>query len=442
MTTQRIEWSVSGTLETQHDFPLESTPPPPTPGEVSVSRSRPLPLADVEITLLAETSDGSGQFVVRAEGRTDAAGRFTLRDRGPDGPTRFRLSARFRNDDLHLRPSATGSGRMTVFQDPMPVTDIRRDVGTLLFSMNAPPTAAGGLQNPDNIVRAIFWTAALRLANRLRRVNPALAFTGRVHVIWPAQRAVSSATHIAGLLTQRQVHVSQSVGNVSKLFILFHEIMHIWNYDHNRGSTDWVGAYLSGRDTMAAQEQPYIAFHEGFCDFAARELLTEFYGEPKRLPLRRSLIARAVNPATPTAVTLAQSERNVNSVISGLRCLTTPDLHRYTFGTAADPDTSDEVLDRAADDPNMRIRPVNPPWPAMTIWEVLAIFLPGPPGSAFPTAWQVGANNTANGIRFFLGRAAALAPAGRVTGQVRRLIVDLIDPAGTMEPMDLATAGG
>ena len=466
-----IDWTVSGQLDCQRDFP-DTLPPAAPPGTASRTASRPVPLADVDVRLSRRWVDNDGEvrWQQLAKGRTDDDGRFTLRGRASDEAAIFRLTARFRNDDLNVRPSViasttvtmTGPGGtggsinaippddgdaiMIVHEDPSPNAAPTRSVGTLRFST---ASAMADLRHPDNIVRAIFWREALRLTRRLRRENPALAFGGRVHVIWPSFPifGASYSTHLVDILTQRQVHVAKDVGDATKLFILFHEMMHIWVYDHSRGTTQWLSGVASFRfgwdgDTMGVQEWPYIAFHEGFCDFASREILSDFHGDPKGLPRRRAFIANAIVPGPPPrTVDAATAERSANTVISGLRCLTTPDLHRYLFGNQNEASTDANVIQRTG-----RIRPVDPPWPAMTIWEILAIFLPGPAGSGFETAWQVGMDkgvlpgpdNRTFGIRRFIARAAALAPT-RVTQPVRRLIGDLIDPASTVEPQSLAS---
>jgi hypothetical protein len=456
-----VDWTVTGQLETQGNFP-EPPPPVPAPGTVSVTRVRPLPLADVDLSLFRLwVDDGELRRQRVARTRTDNDGGFTLTGRAVDEPARFQITARFRNDDLNVRPSViasasvtmTGPGGtgfsinedppddgdvvMTVFEDATPNAAFTRSVGALRFSTAA---AAAGLNNADHIVRAIFWNIALRLARRLRRANPALAFDGRVHVIWPGHTigGASYASHVADFLTQRQVHIDQNVDNGNKTITLLHEMMHIWNYDHNRGTTNWLKGVMSRRHgwdldtngdlfTPGQQEWPNIAFHEAFAEFAAEELRHELFGEPKPLPFRRARIAQAMGLAGGTA---PQVGRSVIATMSALRCLTTPDLHLYRFGAGIDPSTPSEVERRTG-----RVRPVNPPWPAFTIFEILEIFLPGPAGSGFETAWQVGDRDF--GIRQFLARAAALRP-DRVTQPVRRLVLDLIDPTSTVEPTSLA----
>src|SRR5689334_6259593 len=107
MTGSPVQWTISGTLESQINVPAAPDAPLdvevlPPPGSVSVRRQRPLPIAGVEIALYGETQPG--QFARLAQGRTGPEGRFRLQDNGPAGPRRFRLVAQFRNNDLHVRP--------------------------------------------------------------------------------------------------------------------------------------------------------------------------------------------------------------------------------------------------------------------------------------------------------------------------------------------------
>lgn len=423
-----VAWRISGRLIARDDLTNPIPPPPPViagaPASSHFAAVRPKPL--IGITVLLCNGDN-----VLASSHADEQGNFLIEKDMSDRARRLSVEIAFVSDDLSITAHKKDSDvvRFSVYEDEERSAETTRSLGDLYFH---PDSAHEALADRRNNSRALLWYAAMTLIRRLRRTDPWLAFGGRIRIQWPAPTAfnASYATHIVN----RRVGLDNDLTNTDPqlMITLLHEMMHIWNYDHNKGVTAWHKGICSRRfgfeGTAGRQEWPNIAFHEAFSEFAAEELLHELFGRERPLPFRRAFITQSVSPPL---TSLADSERSQNGVRSALRCLVTPNLERYQFGAASDGVSPSEITERDFLRPDI----VCPKWPAFTIWEILKLFR-GRPGSDFPTDWEVGDKNY--GIRRFLRRAAVLAPT-RVSDEIRQMIVDLIDPTNINEPTTLCS---
>ncbi len=82
---------------------------------------------------------------------------------------------------------------------------------------------------------------------------PRFAFRGKVHVIWPS-RLATGQSWAQNITLRRMVHVDRNVTNAQLILTLLHEMMHIWNYDHNRGTNNWLAGFANFRHGEHAGE--------------------------------------------------------------------------------------------------------------------------------------------------------------------------------------------
>lgn len=66
-------------------------------------------------------------------------------------------------------------------------------------------------------------------------------------------------------------------------------MMHLWNYDHNTGTANWLAAVACPPDlsTHGKAEQRPIAFQEAFAKYAEQALLHELWGGEANSNLKR-----------------------------------------------------------------------------------------------------------------------------------------------------------
>ncbi len=449
-----VAWRISGTIDvkdrfTRFRYDIGLCDPDSAAGSVSGSQ-RPKPVGGVPMRVLVRLrederqprGDDAGEdgrayidghwLQARTETREDGGFDVTYDDVA--AAQRVRIDILLVDGDLAvLHPTGPIQDLdyhwLTVFEDPSPTEERTRSLPLLRFGDSSARAlsakAMSTLNDGDNVVRALLWFATRTLMRRLRQEGQWLVFKKRVYVMYPAK--TSSWAEVVG---RRQVHINGEEPDGLMIVVLFHELMHIWQYDHSIGVGNWLSAFVScrfgiSRDTRDRQERNVIAFHEGFAEFAAWELWHELFGMEKVLPYRRAGLRQRES-----LTTFHEAQQNWLAVFSGLLCLSTPDLFRFRFGR------SDETVTSAFFEHHVtRVsgrQPACPAPPGLSIWQLLRVFR-GKPDTFFPKDWNVG--NADNGFATFLSRVSVLTD--RLDADTRNLIFDLIDPASTREPTSL-----
>lgn len=225
---------------------------------------------------------------------------------------------------------------------------------------------------------------------------PGLGFTNSIAVVYPA-RVVSGSSYANGATRTAYIHNTAARDQWS-VDTIVHEVMHLWNYQQT-GVSNWLAAVCFDGNTHGFQEQPAIAFHEGFAEWAKNELMTRLWGRPRVRPTSRfGLAQRDLNDVD----TL---ERSDFGVLAGLHLLTTPDIHGHIFGTSASaPDGRPTATATGPADLSGLSCPASP---EIDLFDVLRVFLPHP-AQGWPTYWQVGQKEF--GLVEFYRRASDILP--------------------------------
>lgn len=382
------------------------------------------PLAGVEVEVLAANF---GVYASWGKVRTQADGSFTLRNEKDGSKRKFKVKVRLASDDLEINtgvlanPADFLSPAIPVFEHEREVEGPQINIGTRCFK----PGASGELGDRDNRRRAIAWYVCKTLIDALVDHDPYFAFKNKIKVIYPAN-VVSGLSYANGVTRCAYIHANNT-SDQWDVQVLLHEVMHLWNYDHNHGTANWFGAVFCPPDlsTHSHAERRPIAFHEGFAEFAAWELLHELWGdEPgstrdRQLPYTRYALAHTLNLNT-----LDELEQNDRGVFRALCLLTGRAIYARKFGDKHTPLESNpyplKVSTASLDCPQN---------PKLTLWDVLKVFQANP-ARGWPTEWQVG-NNDYGVCRFFERAADVLDKLDEPT---RDLMLSLIDPNSTVEP--------
>ena len=226
------------------------------------------PLAGVTVQVAA-TLYGWGGYTTWNTVETDASGRFEVSASKSCSARRFRVWAKLDNADLAVRNPA-GDEWMLLRDDGATTLSAWR-ASLALGAWTFDRAATGALGDGLAVDRAISWSMATKLMDHLESVDPWLGFGRKVHVKYPA----GWPTRVAWAAVDT-VYIPAGGWNVTTLM---HELTHLWNYDHNSGVTNWLSAVLWDFNTHGAQEEPAIAFHEGFAEFGADLFLNELYPE-------------------------------------------------------------------------------------------------------------------------------------------------------------------
>ena len=119
--------------------------------------------------------------------------------------------------------------------------------------------------------QALIWYVLRTAIDRLESEDAWFAMNGKIAAIYPAH--VVSDRGRAVLRQRADPDDLPAPGPARHDWqpdVVLHEFMHLWNYDHNTGTINWVGALCSRRgnpidlSTHAYQENPNVAFAEGF----------------------------------------------------------------------------------------------------------------------------------------------------------------------------------
>ena len=252
----------------------------------------------------------------------------------------------------------------------------------------------------------------------LERRDSWFAFKKKITIVYPA-KVISKTPYANGVTRCAYIH-KNTRDTWWSLETVIHEVMHLWNYDHNTGTSNWLQAVCDG-NTHSFQEKPAIAFHEGFAEYAMDDLLHEIWGLNRVEPFNRHSVR---NRSGQALTNLKVVEGSDEGVTNALHTLTTPDIYTRTFGTR----TSTTPRGSRAGTTTTTGRNC-PRSPNLDLWDVLKVFKPAP-RSGWKTAWQVG--RPSYGIVRFFKRAADVLPS--FGSQAERLYLALIDPDSNVEP--------
>ena len=404
----KTNWTISGTLLLKDvlipntsldvdDPPVNLFSDPPNNG-----RERIL----VGVTVGVQASDKmSGGYVNWGKTRTGWDGRFSHTVRKSGKPRRFIIRVRFENDDIFVRwPYQPWVG---IYVTPLNTLEDGHeiDIGRVVLGEDAATRA-------QSHEYANYAYLAMTAVHHLKEHG--LPFTHKIKVDL-MQRPLTGTSWANGVLA----HTANVAFSAMNAVTVLHEMMHLWNYQHNVGTTNWLGAVTWDFDTAGHQENPNVAFHEGFAEYCAWELMHVIWGFEKGLPYTRQELVVSRQLLNNDMV-----ERNWHGVESVLRFLTAEDPYAIDVGRALD------LKPRYAE-----LTDINSPCAKgqlFTLYDVLDVFYKHP-DKGVDTLWNAGNKN--GGVFAFLERAATVNDNLSESDRLR--LVAAIDPQGDLQMWDL-----
>lgn len=403
-------------------------------------------LKGIEVRVSASDIGADGPWSDWGTVRTDASGRYSLNESN-SGKTRFfRVQARLVSGDLEVNDSKLDDvmaldpfdkNWRTVWKSEKQLEGAAVAVGTRVF-------AAGGgydLGNETFRRQALVWYLLRTVIDRLVQEDPWFAMKRKIAAIYPAH--VASGTSYANGLT-RMVYLHQGKADDDwHPETVVHEFMHLWNYDHNQGTINWLGAVCSLRgehpidlDTHNTQENPNVAFAEGCSNWASNALRHAIWGVRLHRPFNRRHVAKSLGLSTLEMV--EKSEYTVDSALRLLSCGENRGWWSHLFGTAETAprnlpdDNGNGIPDFATEVGVARLGGLDVPAGvnSLSLWDVLRTFRASP-ANGWDTDLQVG--NVDYGIVRFIDRAVDIHHLGE---DVRLMLKRCIDPLATDEPRD------
>jgi len=397
---------------------------------ISVSNVR--ELAGVRVVISATTT--GTVWNQWCDVRTGADGKFRCVVDKSDASRRFKIDV-FLEDDLLrvMRPRFLRTGKEKGEAETAPIEawkdESKRDNGR--FGAITLDDASADNDDRNHARRAALWYVARHLQNKLAERNAWLGFNKQLTIVHPSMMNTIS--------TGNRVHISADwrgpADNPSyNITDVVHEIMHIWNYQHNHGvGANWVCG-IAG--THNRQEPRNIAFHEGFAQWASYALQRVLWARSTtQAPYHRSKIA---NDDGFRIADLKEFEKKDDCVTSALHLLVYPHAERLLFGTRTSPPSSTtgalavEIVEIATDKISIAM---TCPAGKLDLWDVLLAFRGGQHAN-WPTDWQVG--NDSFGLLRFYDRVSDIFP-DKFPQSAKDVYVGLLDPNGTDELRDHCT---
>ncbi len=405
-------WTVSGTIQVE-----EST----TTGSTQIR-----PLKGVEVEVL-------GANVGRIYGswgtvHTDSSGKFTLKNVKNKDKRHFKVKVRLQDKEKMLAVNTAflsnpfASEWNDVFETSSTTDGPSVSVGTKTFKVSA-----GGELGGDRARRAMIYYVAKSAMDSLKNQGGGLEYTHSIQFAYPAKLISSS---YANGVTWTAYIMGTDKGDHANAPSVLHEMMHLWNYQHNHGTSNWLDAVWGDQNTHSFQEEANIAFHEGFAEWASNEWQSELWASSRVLPANRKSLSDN------KLINLKTLERNDDGVMHGLHLLTTSNIFGWSFGTrttapsgAKDTGGHGSFSSAAETDRNRYAES-----PRIGFFDVLKVFLPHS-SKGFPNSWEVGDKN--NGLVAFFDRASAiLGSSNGFSSGNKQMYLDLLSTEKTKEPKD------
>jgi len=359
--------------------------------------------------------------------RTDAEGRFSLvMDKG-NSRRRFKIKVFLEDQFLRvMRPRFLRVARDQGEKESAPIEVLRDenkrsgkniDFGVIILD----DQAVNNVERRHGC-RAALWYTAKHISDELLSHDSWLGFDEQITIVYPSVWMTSGMGNRARIASDR----FGSTPSYNRTDVI-HEIMHIWNYQHNSGTTDWVTAGWNG--THNRQERPNIAFHEGFAQWASRSLQHLLWSGGQMLPANKFWVSS--NNNGPEVMSLDEFERSDFCVESALSFLMHPTPNLLTFGsaTASSNGTARNVAITLA--PAISIAMICPRQ-SLDFWEVLQSFRGGQHES-WPTDWDVGSGDF--GLLRFFDRLSDIYPT-QFPQESKDTYIRVLDPTTEEEFTD------
>ena len=397
-------------------------------------------LHGILVEIHASTNRNGGWTLLTREVRTTESGYFLFEYDAPDEPTRFRVRVYFvdallkvTNDRGPNRPAwpVPGVPRVLILRDDEFRAHRQDSSGKLIVSFGKLIFRDGepfDLGRKNTIRRAEFWYAVKHVQIALAERDSWLAFKKQLWVIYPSNLFTWAGPGSIVRITKNPKY--------DDIDTLLHEVMHVWNYQHNKGMTTWIFAWVTC-GTHTNRETKAVAFHEAFASWASGELCgllfqLEGHYRPRH---KQHLVTEG------DLDTMHHFEKFGDAVITALRLLTVPEPYKLLFGTRDTPPDGATGFGAVSmsDEEYASLR--CPADPDLGFWHILlSMQANGDMGEEWSTDWQVG--KTSYGIRRFYERLCAYSEYHADTDdlhfdqETKDRFLRVLDPASSEELRD------
>jgi hypothetical protein len=249
---------------------------------------------------------------------------------------RFKVEVKFDDSELEVRhaTSTTSLTKVLWYVAEDETASEAHDKDTENINLGTFTFGASGqhdLNETEPRAHADIWVAYKDVINLMKDHGSKYEFTSQIKVKYPHDGIVGDEIegNYANPLTQVIYIISNSSFDSFNMGTLFHELMHVWAYQHSTGESVLATYLISNGSTHGFVTNPAISFHEGFASYGNEELQAALYGESAGLPYSREGMT-----GTKDFFALEDLELHDDGVLSALRLLSLDDVTHYKFGEA------------------------------------------------------------------------------------------------------------
>lgn len=240
-------------------------------------------LAGVEVRLQGRIKGGTWNAWDTV--RTDSQGNFRIVKTKDCKKRELQISVKFDSDQLSIfhanstdQVAGSRSLRYVVWKKNIDHKNPVIETGiTLRFRQGG----QGGLGEAEPRGHAEIWVLYRRVIAHMATYGSQFAFNKHVKVKHPhnKQNIESYANPINNVIYLVRKNAADDAGR--DVHTMIHELMHIWAYQHSK-KEDKMATYLLGhmqQGTHHLVKKSFVAFHEGFAEFAKDMVLRDAFGQ-------------------------------------------------------------------------------------------------------------------------------------------------------------------
>ncbi|MEE2785703.1 MAG: hypothetical protein VX589_00055 [Myxococcota bacterium] len=284
-----------------------------------------IPLVGAEVQLQARKK---GTLIWGTWGKRTlpGSGRFSFTERKNTKDREFRVRLKYNHEKLVLVKGWAGllPGWHEIYRSGFKRSGFHRDI-------RLTASGQGGCAS-EVMRRGEIWVGAMKMINYFK--NQDRPFTGKVKIRYPANNPAvpdNVEAPFANPIDQWITIIKNSRRDWLNIATLWHEMAHIWAYQHSRGEVRLAAELLKDHSTHDFQEKPFVAFHEGFAKYIEETMATVLLGKARTLPFSKNGL-RNISSGLTSATKVQGNDYGWASIF---HMLTMDNIIRYNFNTSS-----------------------------------------------------------------------------------------------------------
>jgi hypothetical protein len=358
--------------------------------------------------------------------RSNSSGSFTASNSKNCDQRRFKVEVRFNDDDLeiHWAKSTQILTKDVLWYTVLDETSGEHPAGPVNLGEFTFGSNKLDLNDFDAHHHADIWQAYHMVIEHFKGMGSEYAFKSKIKIKYPNDSALVGAAEdsYANPITKHIYINKDAGGDQFSLDTIYHELFHVWVYDHFSGEGCLTETLLLTGDVHGIVNDPCVAFNEGAAEWGMGQLEQVLFGITPELPFSRQDLK------SKGATNLGLVQRLDDGWQSLLSTMTLPELSKYNFNTTNPHISFQSPAPSGCSNPSNGFR------------KVLNVFLENP-----DKGFRAFLSRNETTMDSFLTRSNAILDNFGTNSVsdllVQNLYLDLIDPSKTTQPSNVLCGG-